>query len=105
MGKKKQIVFKYFDMVFSGYKKRGRRPMPMRYPHVLYEYMNGNGHIAFNYDTHSKFLKFNEDDFYTAQRMFGIDMEEMEDICQDYIADKFNEPMLSKKMFLIRKLN
>jgi uncharacterized protein Usg len=105
MNKKKQIVFKYFDMIFSGYKKRGRRPFRMPYPHVLYEYMNDDGIVAFEYNTFSKFLKFNEDDFYTAQKMFSIDMEEMEDICQDYIADKFNEPMLSKKMFLIRKLN
>jgi hypothetical protein len=101
----KKLVFKYFDMVFSGYKKHGRRPVGMRAPDVLFEYMDGNGLTSFEYDTHSKFLKFNEDDFYTAQRMFGVDMEEMEDICQDYIADKFNEPMLSKKMFLIRNLN
>ena len=92
-------------MIFPGYKKRGCRPVTMSSPYVLFEYMNGNGIVAFEYNTFSKFLKFNEDDFYTAQKMFGIDMEEMEDICQDYIADKFNEPMLSKKMFLIRKLN
>lgn len=92
-------------MVFSGYKKHGRRPVTMRAPDVLFEYMDNNGHTAFEYDTHSKFLKFNKDDFYSAQKMFGVDIEEMEDICQDYIADKFNEPMLSKKMFLIRDLN
>jgi hypothetical protein len=101
----KKLVYKYFDMIFSGYAKHGRRPVRMTYPNVLYEYMGNDGKVAFEYNTHSKFLKFNEDDFFTAQRMFGVDMEEMEDICQDYIADKFNEPMLSKKMFLIRKLN
>ena len=92
-------------MIFPGYKKRGCRPVTMSSPYVLFEYKNDDGRVAFDYNTYSKFLKFNEDDFYTAQKMFGIDMEEMEDICQDYIADKFNEPMLSKKMFLIRKLN
>lgn len=105
MDKMKQIVFNYFDMIFSGYKKYGRRPVGMRPPYVLFEYMDKNGHTAFEYDTEKESIRFDFDDFYTSKNMFGISIGDLTDICKEYVADKFNEPSASKSNFFARKLN
>jgi hypothetical protein len=101
----KKLVFKYFDMIYTGYEKHARRPIDMMPSRVLFEYMNNDGRIAFNYNTERETIVFDYDDFYGAKNMFGITVGDLVDMCKEYVTNKFNEPMLSKKMFLIRKLN
>jgi hypothetical protein len=105
MDRKKELVFKYFDMVFRGYKKHGRRPVDMKSPHVLFEYKNDNGRVGFEYSTWSRFVKFDESDFNTAKNVFGIKSSKLEKICLDYVADKFNDPTILKTFFMVRTLN
>ena len=105
MDKKKRLVFNYFDMVFSGYKKHGRRPVTMRSPHVLFEYMDNNGRTAFEYDTEIKVIRFDHNDFYTTKHMLGIHIPELSDICKEYVANKFDDtPILNATLF-VRTLN
>ena len=101
----KKLVFKYFDMVFSGYKKHGRRPVRMPYPHVLFEYMNDDGRIAFNYNTEREIILFDYDDFYMARNMFGMYIPELSDICKEYVTNKFGEPNSSYITIHLRNLN
>jgi hypothetical protein len=101
----KKLVFKYFDMVFSGYKKHGRRPVRMPYPHVLFEYMNGDGRIGFVYDNQEESIRFDYDDFYTAKNMLSISIPDLVDICKEYVANKFDEPKSVYTTFFTRKLN
>jgi hypothetical protein len=105
MDRKKQIVFRYFDMIYNGYKKRTRRPIHMMSPHVLYEYMNDDGHVAFEYNTESESIRFDIGDFTTAKNMFGMYEEGLIPICKEYVADKFDQPKLTKSRFYIADLN
>ena len=105
MDRKKQLLFKYFDMTFRGYEKHGRRPVNMRPPHVLYEYMDKDGRTAFEYDTEEESIRFDFNDFYTAKNMFGMSIGNLADICKEYVADKFNEPLALKSNFFTRRLN
>jgi hypothetical protein len=92
MNKKKNLVFRYFDTIFSGYKKHGRRPVYMESPHVLYEYKNNDGRVAFEYDTEGEIINFQKDDFYTAHNMLGVSISDMMDLCREYVAEKFDRP-------------
>jgi hypothetical protein len=105
MDRKKQLVFKYFDIVFSGYKKHGRRPVNVSPPHILFEYMNNNGVTAFEYDTENQSIRFNYDDFYSAKNMFGITVGDLVDICKQYVSNTFNKPEALKTTFFPRRLN
>jgi hypothetical protein len=105
MDRKKELVFKYFDMVFRGYEKHGRRPVGMSSQHALFEYKNDNGRVGFEYNTWSRIVKFNESDFYTAKNMFGIKSSKLDKYCLEYVADKFNDPTLLKTFFMVRTLN
>jgi hypothetical protein len=101
----KKLVFKYFDMVYSGYKKHTRRPIDMMSPCVLFEYMNDDGRIAFNYNTEREIILFDYDDFYMARNMFGMYIPELSDICKEYVTNKFGEPNSSYITFHLRNLN
>jgi|LakMenE01Jun11ns_1017448.scaffolds.fasta_scaffold9918169_2 hypothetical protein len=105
MDKIKRLVFKFFDSVFRGYEKHGRRAINMKAPHVLFEYMNGDGRVAFHYDTETEIIVFNSDDFGTAKNMFGIGIPELVDICKEYVADKFGQPNLLSTLLYIQELN
>lgn len=107
MDRKKQLVFKYFDTVFSGYKKHGRRPVNMSPPHVLFSFdsMGDNGVTAFEYDTEGRSIRFNYDDFYSAKNMFGITVGDLVDMCKEYVANKFDKPEALKTTFFPRRLN
>lgn len=103
--KKKQLVFKYFDMIFSGYKKHGRRPMSMSSPYVLFEYKNEDNQIGFVYDTEQESIRFNYNDFYTVKNMFGIGIPVLVDICKEYAANKFDNPGALSTTLFTRPLN
>jgi hypothetical protein len=105
MDRKKQLIFKYFDMTFRGYKKHGRRPVNMKSPHVLFEYMDDNGRTAFEYNTEKDEIKFDYDDFYTAKNMFGIFIADLVDICKEYVAYKLDDPKLASAIMFVRNLN
>ena len=105
MDRKKELIFKYFDMTYKGYKKRSRRPVYTMSPHVLYEYMNDDGRIAFEYDTESEAIRFDIGDFHTAKNMFGIYEEELIHICKEYVANKFDEPKSPYINLFLRNLN
>ena len=105
MNSVKQLVFRYFDMVLKGYEKHGRRAINMRAPHVLLEYMNDNGRVVFDYDTSTQIINFNGEDFGTVKNMFSLEIPELVSICKEYVADKFDQPKLSKSRFYITDLN
>lgn len=104
MDKKKRLVFNYFDTIYSGYKKRGRRPVRMPYPNVLFEYKNEGGKVAFEFNTETQSIRFDYNDFYTAKNMLGIHIPELSDICKEYVANKFDEPSALKSTFFARTL-
>jgi hypothetical protein len=91
MDKKKRLVFNYFDTIYSGYKKSGRRPVRMPYPNVLFEYKNEDGNVAFEFNTSTQILNFNNKDFYTGLNMLGLTTSEFANICKEYASDKFDE--------------
>lgn len=105
MDKRKNLVFRYFDMIFSGYKKQGRRPVYMKPPHVLLEYKNEDDRVAFNYDTEADIINFQITDFRTAMSMFGVFENDMYDICREYIADKFNKPSAINAVIYARTIS
>ena len=105
MNKKTKNVFKYFDLVLKGYEKHGRRAINMRAPRVLFEYMNDDGRVAFDYDTETEIINFNSDDFGIVKNMFSISIPELVSICKEYVADKFDQPKLTKSRFYIADLN
>jgi hypothetical protein len=102
---KKESVFKYFDIIFSGYKKYGRRPITMMSPYVLYEYMDINGRIAFEHNTEKESITFDYDEFYSVKNMFGISIPDLVDICKEYVANKFDDVSVLKTNFFARNLN
>ena len=105
MDRKEQLIFKYFDMTYKGYKKHGRRPVTMRSPHVLFEYVDNNGRTAFEYDTEREVIRFDHNDFYTTKNMFGIYIEELTHICKEYVANKFDDPSILNATLFVRTLN
>lgn len=104
MDKKKRLVFNYFDMIYSGYKKHGSRPVTMESPNVLFEYKNEDGNVAFEFNTQTQSIRFDYNDFYTAKNMLGIYIPELSDICKEYVANKFDEPSALKSTFFARTL-
>ena len=96
MNKKKRLVFNYFDMIYSGYKKRGRRPVGMSSSDVLFEYKNDKGRVGFEFNTETERLNFNNRDFYMGINMLGFTTSEFANICKEYAADKFDEPVILK---------
>lgn len=94
MDKKKRLVFNYFDMIYSGYKKSGRRPVGMSSPNVLFEYKNDKGRVGFEFNTETEILNFNNRDFYTGIHMFGFTTSEFANICKEYAADKFDKTVI-----------
>jgi|LakMenEpi03Aug12_release.lakeMendotaPanAssembly.Ray.scaffolds.fasta_scaffold770446_2 hypothetical protein len=102
--RKKQLVFKFFDAIFLGYTKHGRRLVNMSSPHVLFEYKNKDNGIGFEYNTEEKSIRFNHSDFYTGMNMFWIDKPDFIDICKEYVSDKFDIPDLSSVSFSVRYL-
>ena len=105
MSRKKELVFRYFDSIFSGYEKHGRRPINMRSPHVLYEYMDKNGFTVFEYNTEDQSIRFNYEDFYSAKNMFGVTVGDLTDMCKEYVANKFDKPEALTTTFFPRRLN
>ena len=101
----KKLVFKYFDMIYTGYEKHARRPIDMMPSRVLFEYMNDNGRVAFDYDTETEIINFNSDDFGIVKNMFSISIPELVSICKEYVADKFDQPKLTNSRFYITDLN
>jgi len=79
--------------------------MPMRYPHVLFEYKNDDGRIGFVYDNEEESIQFDYDDFYTAKNMLSISIPDLVDICKEYVANKFDEPKSGYTTFFTRRLN
>jgi hypothetical protein len=104
MDKKKNLVFRYFDTIFSGYKKHGRRPVYMDSPYVLYEYKNNDGRVAFEYSTDTRIINFQNDDFYTTNHMLGVPIWDMVDICKSYCLEKFGIPSETKTHFYTRNI-
>ena len=92
-------------MTYKGYEKRSRRPVTMMSPHVLYEYMNDDGRIAFEYNTESEAIRFDIDDFKTAKNIFGMYEEALIHICKEYVATKFGEPKSPYMNLFVRNLN
>jgi hypothetical protein len=105
MDRKKQLIFKYFDLTFRGYKKHGRRPVNMSLPHVLYEYKSDNGEIGFDYNTEGEIIRFDFDTFHQVKSMFGIPKSNLVNICKEYIADKFDNSNALSSTFFTRSLN
>jgi len=64
----------------------------MESPHVLFEYKNEDGRVAFEYDTEGEIIHFQKDDFYTAHNMIGVSISDMVDLCREYVAEKFDRP-------------
>jgi hypothetical protein len=77
----------------------------MKSPHVLFEYMDDNGRTAFDYDTERESIQFDYGDFYTAQKMFGVSIPDLVDICKEYVANKFDIPKAANSSFLPKRLN
>ena len=102
--RKKQLVLKFFDTIFLGYTKHGRRPIDMSSPYVLFEYKNKGNDVGFQYNTEEKSIRFNRSDFYTAMNMFEVDTPVFVDICKEYVSDKFGIPDLSSATFFVRHL-
>jgi hypothetical protein len=92
-------------MTYKGYKKRGSRPVTMMSPHVLFEYKNDDGRVAFEYNTESEAIRFDIGDFHTAKNMFGMYEEELIHICKEYVANKFDEPKSPYINLFLRNLN
>jgi hypothetical protein len=105
MDRKKQLIFKYFDMTFRGYKKRGSRPVTMMSPHVLYEYKNDDGRIGFEYNTERESIRFDIGDFNTTKNMFGMYTDDLTRICKEYVFNKFDEPKSPYVTLFVRNLN
>jgi len=105
MDRKEELVFKYFDMVFRGYKKRGRRPVGMSSEYVLFEYKNDDGRVAFDFNTQNQSIRFDYNDFYTTKNMLGIHIPELSDICKEYVANKFDDPSILNAPLFVRTLN
>ena len=103
MDKKKRLVFNYFDTIYSGYKKHGRRPVTMVSPNVLFEYKNEDGNVAFEFNTQS--IRFDYKDFYTTKNMLGIHIPELSDICKEYVVNKFDDPSILNATLFVRTLN
>ncbi len=94
MDKKKRLVFNYFNMIYSGYEKSGKRPVGMSSPNVLFEYKNDEGRVGFEFNTETQILNFNNKDFYTALDMLGFTTSEFANMCKEYAADKFNSTVI-----------
>ena len=92
-------------MTYKGYKKRCSRPVTMLPPHVLYEYMNDDGRIAFEYNTETEQIRFDIDDFNTTKNIFGMYEEGLIHICKEYVANKFEEPNSPYINLFLRNLN
>ena len=73
--------------------------------YVLFEYMNDDGRIAFEYNAETEQIRFDYDDFYMARNMFGMYIPELSDICKEYVTNKFDEPNSSYITFHLRNLN
>jgi len=101
----KKLVFKYFDMIYTGYEKHARRPIDMMPSRVLFEYMNDDGRIAFKYNTERETIVFDYDDFYMARNMFGMYIPELSDMCKEYVTNKFGKPNSSYITIHLRNLN
>ena len=102
MDKNINLVFNYFDIIYSGYKKHGRRPMTMSSPNVLFEYKNDDGRIGFSYDTEEERIDFDFNDFYTTKNMLGVNIPDLTDICKKYVANKFDEPNALSTIFFTK---
>lgn len=104
MGKTKNLVFKFFDTIFSGYNKQGRRPVYMDFPYVLYEYKNNDGLVSFQYSDDVEVLQFDNGSYYTVKNMFGLKDDELVDICKDYASIKFRIPTILDAHFATHNL-
>ena len=105
MDKMKRLVFNYFDTIYSGYKKSGSRPMYMGTTHVMFSYQNNDGRIAFEFNTETNVLNFDNKDFYTATSMLGLSSHDMAKICKEYAADKLNKPSVLNATFYNTRKN
>jgi hypothetical protein len=105
MDKKKRLVFNYFDTIYSGYKKSGSRPIYMGTPHVLFSYKNNDGRVAFEFNTKTNVLNFDNKDFYIATSMLGLSTSDMAEICKEYAADKLNKPSVLNAIFYNTRKN
>ena len=101
----KRLVFNYFDTIYSGYKKFGRRPVYMDPPYVMIDYKNNEGRVAFEFNTETNVLNFDNKDFYTATSMMGIPTSDMAKICKEYAADKLNNPSILNAVFYNTRKN
>lgn len=108
MDKRKQLIIKFFDSVFSGFVKSGARPVGMTIPHVLFRYMESKdpvkGKIGFTYNTELETLTFDYNTFYMAKNMFGISIPDLFDICKEYAIDKFETPEINRAVFYTKTL-
>lgn len=108
MDKRKQLIIKFFDSVFSGFVKSGARPVGMTIPHVLFRYMESKdpvkGNIGFTYDTEIETLTFDYGTFYMAKNMFGISIPDLVEICKEYAVDKFETPEINRAVFYTKTL-
>lgn len=105
MDKMKRLVFNYFDTIYLGYKKSGSRPVYMGTTHVIFSYQNNDGRVAFEFNTETNVLNFDNKDFYTATSMLGIPTSDMAKICKEYAADKLNEPSVLNATFYNTRKN
>ena len=105
MNRKKELIFRYFDMIYNGYKKHARRPGDMMVPHVLYEYKNDDGRVAFEYNTESESIRFDIGDFKTAKSMIGMYEDDLTRICKEYVFNKFGETKSPYVTLFLRNLN
>lgn len=105
MNKLQQLVFEYFDLTYSRYKKSGRRPVYMESPYVILEYRNDEGRVAFEYNTESNVLNFNSKDFYFVTNMFGLSTFDMANICKEYAYTKLNNPNILTSVFYNSRKN
>jgi hypothetical protein len=108
MDKRKQLIIKFFDSVFSGFVKSGARPVGMTIPHVLFRYMESKnpvkGKIGFTYNTELETLTFDYNTFYMAKNMFGIPIPDLFDICNEYAINKFGIPEINRAVFYTKTL-
>jgi len=102
MERKKELVFRFLDTIYSGYKKEllefdGTDPFGFRY-------VNKNGRVGFDFIFSLEELRFQYNDFFMAANMFGISIPDMSDICKEYAANKFEYPLILSSKFFPRHL-
>jgi hypothetical protein len=102
MERKKELVFRFLDTIYSGYKKELLEVDGI--DHFGFKYVHKNGRVAFDFIFSLEELRFQYNDFFMVVNMFGISIPDMSDICKEYAANKFDYPLILSSKFFPRHL-